>query len=835
MKPTRTHYDAAIVGAGPAGTVAALLLARRGARVALLEANPKVASRFAGEWLHPPGVAVLERLGVPRPAGTTDHPAGSGFVVFPDDDGEPIALPYPDGAVAWSGEHRLLVEGLRACAVDTAGIDYLPGMRVSEIRGPRLTIQSREHGTGELEADLLVGADGRGSMLRQHLGLPESTSSISSMAGVELEHVELPHEGLGHVLLGGPGPILMYRIDAERVRICIDVPPGRVRRDAGALWEAYAEAFPPSLRPSFRKALEAKKVAWAANGFRPRVHYRRGSIALVGDAVGHFHPLTAAGMTMGFLDAECLAEAGLSAYEQTRNEASYVPELLANALYEVFVRRDRSATAIRRAVYERWRESEHDRDRTMRILSCEATDRRTFGRAFVRMAFEAVRRTGGELARAKKLEVLPKELASFVEWSQYPLATIVPRGFRARNRPVSRPGSVLPTLPLFPSSNESRPASAPTSSPAIAEAKPTVQPSPPPPEPEDLERDLRFCSERLFEVSRTFVRPIEMLPGDLRTAVMCGYLLCRIADTIEDHPRIPIANRDALYAAFLDVLEKRGSAERFRDLWSGVDHEGPEHVLCRGLPRVMRVFRTLPTALQEAAVPWVAEMTRGMALYSHRPAGSDGIVALHTPEDLYRYCYYVAGTVGHMLTDLFLAEVRDVPRERALVLRENAESFGLGLQLVNILKDVTDDRERGISFIPRTVCEAQGIGIPELTDPRLRARAHAAVSPIFDRARTMLDRALEYVLALPQDQEGIRLFCLLPLWMAVRTLVHARGNDAMFIADEPVKIARAEVEQLIGDCVRYSTNDEALRERYARLWLVEPSPSPGVIEGETHA
>lgn len=826
MKPTRTHYDAAIVGAGPAGTVAALLLARRGAKVALIEANPKAASRFAGEWIHPPGVAVLERLGIGRFPGTTDHPAGSGFVVFTDDTRGPIELPYPRGALAWSGEHRLLVEGLRAHALDTAGIDYLPGTRLESIRGTALRLGSREHGSSDIQAALVVGADGRGSMLRQHLGLPESTSSISSMAGVELEDVELPSEGMGHVLLGGPGPILMYRIDSRRVRICLDVPPGSTRREAAGLWDAFGPVFPPSLRPAFRRALEERKVAWAANGFRPRVHYRRGSIALVGDAVGHFHPLTAAGMTMAFLDAECLARGDLESYQRTRDEESYVPELLANALYEVFVRKDRSASAIRSAIYDRWRASEFDRDRTMRILSCEAIDRETFGRAFVRMAYEAVRHTGGELARARALRSLPLELASFVEWAQYPLATIVPRGFRSRNRPASRPGTVLPELPL--------PRLAPSSPPLRPETSPpvTIRPSP---EPEDHERDLRFCSERLFEVSRTFVRPIEMLPGDLRTAVTCGYLLCRIADTIEDHPKLPIAERDGLYAAFLDVLERQAPAERFAELWSKVDHQGPEHVLCLGLPRVMRVFWKLPRALQDATVPWVAEMTRGMALYSHRPRGVDGIAALHTPEDLDRYCYYVAGTVGHMLTALFSTELRDLPAPRALVLRENAEAFGLGLQLVNILKDVTDDRERGISFIPRTSCEAQGIGVADLTDPAHRARAHAAVFPIFEHARLQLDRALEYVLALPVKPEGIRLFCLLPLWMAVRTLVHARGNDAMFIADRPVKIARAEVEQLIADCVRFASDDEALRERYARLWLADPFPAAEVVEGGTHA
>ena len=91
-------------------------------------------------------------------------------------------------------------------------------------------------------------------------------------------------------------------------------------------------------------------------------------------------------------------------------------------------------------------------------------------------------------------------------------------------------------------------------------------------------------------------------------------------------------------------------------------------------------------------------------------------------------------------------------------------------------------------------------------------------SPLFDRAQEHLDRALEYTLTIPKEQTSVRLFCLLPLWMAVRTLVHGRGNDAMFVAGAPVKIARDEVERLIGECMARVGDDAALRAHYDQLW-----------------
>src|SRR4030095_13000635 len=98
-----------------------------------------------------------------------------------------------------------------------------------------------------------------------------------------------------------------------------------------------------------------------------------------------------------------------------------------------------------------------------------------------------------------------------------------------------------------------------------------------------------------------------------------------------------------------------------------------------------------------------------------------------------------------------------------------------------------------------------------------RAKAHAALAPIFERARRHLDRALIYSLAIPEAEKNIRLFCLLPLWMAITTLRHAQGNDAMFEPGHPVKISRAEVENLIADCLAHWEDDAELRAQYKRL------------------
>jgi farnesyl-diphosphate farnesyltransferase len=139
-----------------------------------------------------------------------------------------------------------------------------------------------------------------------------------------------------------------------------------------------------------------------------------------------------------------------------------------------------------------------------------------------------------------------------------------------------------------------------------------------------------------------------------------------------------------------------------------------------------------------------------------------------------------------------------------------------------VLKDVTEDRERGVCFIPESVCAAQGLRASELLDEAKRERAHAAVEAVFAVACDHLHDALEYSLAIPPEQTGIRMFCLTPLWMAVRTLVLARGNDALFVPGQEVKISRLEVAELIASCGRDAASDEALRAGFDALWSDEP-------------
>ena len=330
----------------------------------------------------------------------------------------------------------------------------------------------------------------------------------------------------------------------------------------------------------------------------------------------------------------------------------------------------------------------------------------------------------------------------------------------------------------------------------------------------NIDEDWDFCRRALLEVSRTFSKPIELLPEPLCVALTCGYLLCRVVDTVEDYAPLGSQERDQLFTAFIAVLDGAQSPESFSAQFARFADDDPEIRLAQSLPRVMNVFLSQDSATRESSIAWLSEMANGMRLYCRRDRPG-ALTAVDSLADLERYCYFVAGTVGHLITDLFSAWMGNSGGALELELRARCESFGIGLQMVNILKDVTDDFARNRCYVPRQLCRSEGFVLEDLLAVEHRHQAQRALALVFERASEHLGKAFEYVLLIPAQQVQLRLFCLLPLWMALETLVVAFGNEAVLIPDRPVKISREAVNDIIEDCLRHASDDTSLRHRYA--------------------
>lgn len=337
--------------------------------------------------------------------------------------------------------------------------------------------------------------------------------------------------------------------------------------------------------------------------------------------------------------------------------------------------------------------------------------------------------------------------------------------------------------------------------------------------------DWAFCRESLQRHSRTFAIPIAMLPGDLERAVTCAYVLCRVADTIEDTPDWRGADKQRLFRLLQDAVEGHGGADaaEFVGLVRSLSGGDPaERELLLGLGHFLAVLQALPTHLRAVCADGVLELIGGMMVFSRRTAGRDGIRCLHSEADLERYCYFVAGVIGRLLTEAFLLELPHTPREAAWVMRSHAESFGAGLQMVNILRDMSSDLKRGVCYVPRTAFEAAGVPPAELCHPKHEVAVRRMLEPFFVSARRHLDAAFAYALAIPEDARSVRSFCIVPLWLAVATLEACRTDRALLQPDRQVKLSRGRVTELINSCVAVCGDNARLSQAYSSLDAASP-------------
>ena len=160
------------------------------------------------------------------------------------------------------------------------------------------------------------------------------------------------------------------------------------------------------------------------------------------------------------------------------------------------------------------------------------------------------------------------------------------------------------------------------------------------------------------------------------------------------------------------------------------------------------------------------------------------------------YCYYVAGVVGEMLTRLFCHYSPEIAAHRALMMKL-AVSFGQGLQMTNILKDLWDDHSRGVCWLPRSIFAAKGFDLSELKPNHGSPKFAEGFQQLIGIAHAHLHNALEYTLLIPPRETGIREFCLWALGMAILTL--RKINSHLYFSDsKQVKISRRNVKAVIG-------------------------------------
>lgn len=314
--------------------------------------------------------------------------------------------------------------------------------------------------------------------------------------------------------------------------------------------------------------------------------------------------------------------------------------------------------------------------------------------------------------------------------------------------------------------------------------------------PNNLSADIAYCDEMLPKVSRTFAPTIRMLPVGLNTIVTVAYLLCRIADTIEDSAGLKIDTKKDLLNDYIDIFKKKNPAalKQFIDSIHVLPQKTADDNLVYNLARVMNVYNSFPKIFRKHIGLWVIEMSIGMRKYA-QAAVRRKFSFLRTMKELDEYMYYVAGTVGYLLTELFSFYSSRITPQLTKKLNLLAESFGKGLQMVNIIRDMTTDLRRGQSYIPEELLAKYKLDRKSIFEKHNADKAEHLFNELIQNAVLHLDKALDYIMLLPKEEKGIRLFCMLPVFWALRTLQKIQQNTLSLLSNEKVKVSKRMIKK----------------------------------------
>ncbi len=335
--------------------------------------------------------------------------------------------------------------------------------------------------------------------------------------------------------------------------------------------------------------------------------------------------------------------------------------------------------------------------------------------------------------------------------------------------------------------------------------------------------DLQYQAQILPGVSRTFALTIPVLPERLAEVAANAYLLCRLADTIEDDVGLDHEQKSEFHRRFVAIVKGEEPAEPFAEALLPLLSSralADERDLVANTARVIRVTASFSPAERDALTRCVSIMCAEMPEFQRRKSLS----GLKDLDDMAHYCYVVAGVVGEMLTELFCVHCPELQPRRDEMMRL-AVSFGQGLQMTNILKDIWDDRQAQTCWLPRSVFANGEFRLERLDEFHDTETFRAGLQELVGIAHQHLRTALAYTSYIPTREVGMRKFCLWAIGLAVLTLrkIHAHPD---FTSGQQVKISRRSVKATILATNLTLGNDRALRLLFALAAAGLPLKTP---------
>jgi farnesyl-diphosphate farnesyltransferase len=333
------------------------------------------------------------------------------------------------------------------------------------------------------------------------------------------------------------------------------------------------------------------------------------------------------------------------------------------------------------------------------------------------------------------------------------------------------------------------------------------------------ERDLG--GQLLASVSRSFYLTLKALPSALREPISLAYLLARTADTIADTAAISAEQRLELLTGYQSAIDHDNAPtnqstliESLRRDFCPHQTDTAERQLLERTSDGLAWLRTIDDKPRQSIREVLQHIIAGQILDIQRFPDSAGLRSLRTRDELDDYTWRVAGCVGQFWTQICAAEMPSafIPGTDLIAQNQLGIRLGKALQLINILRDLSEDIDDGRCYLPEEDWNPRGLTIDTLKSKPESLR------PVWEDwlkvCQEHLDAGLTYVQRIADGR--LRYATALPLLLGAQTVTKMRQATWPQILAS-IKISRLDVASILAKAAIACRNPEAIAALYGKL------------------
>jgi len=299
----------------------------------------------------------------------------------------------------------------------------------------------------------------------------------------------------------------------------------------------------------------------------------------------------------------------------------------------------------------------------------------------------------------------------------------------------------------------------------------------------------------LARVSRSFYLSIRLLPKKLRDPVSLGYLLARASDTIADTTELPLDLRMENLRLLVRGIQGEALGDAIVGLSASVtplQKNKAERALIESLQSCLDWLEQSEVPDREEVRAVLEQINRGQVLDLERFPNPKQIAALEKSAELDEYTYLVAGSAGEFWTRLCFRHLPKFSGRSEGDMLGMGKRYGMGLQLINILRDAGADLRAGRCYFPNEELAVAAM------EPSQILREPERFQPIYRKWREKAERGIEAGLQYARAirNRRVRTATVLPALIGARTLAVLRDAGATALRRH-IKVPRREVRAII--------------------------------------